>query len=280
MELLPGIAIDSTALYLPEAKTLILSDLHLGYEEERRSRGVLLPKGKQARLKEELARLLGRHEVKEVILAGDVKHEFSRISAEEWRDVQDLVEFIRAGGASVVVVGGNHDVLIAPILRRLDVPLLTAKLVGHGKNGIGEGKGKGKMREEKGKRREADRNILVVHGDKTIDELVKEGAIRQDGLKKVATIVMGHEHPALAITDGIRTETVKCFLLGDYRFSRRTAKLIVMPSSNPLVAGTDALRERPLGPLLDSFDGLSAFALLDERVLAFGRVELLRRRER
>jgi len=253
MELLPGIVADKTALYLPPSKTLILADLHIGYEEERRRDGVLLPREQKKYFKKELDRLFRKYEIENVILAGDIKHEFGTISREEWFEVQEFITSIRERGASVETIQGNHDVFIGPILERLRITLKKYLIV---KNG-----------EEK---------ILVVHGDVTLDNLQDEGLDEKD-LEEVSTIIMGHEHPVARITDDLRTETVKCFLVGEHKHRRKKQKLVVMPSWNPLTMGIDVVQERPLGPLLVEFTGFSAFAVVERKVLAFGRVERLRR---
>lgn len=254
MELIPGIVADGTALYLDGARALVLSDLHIGYEQERRAAGILLPEEQKRFFLRELDRLFKRHNVGTVVLAGDVKHEFGRISDEEWRDVRDLIFSIRKRGADVKVVGGNHDNLIRPILDRLSIPLVRGLIL-----------------------KNKNQEILVLHGDEELKTLVDSGSLEKEDLD-ADVILIGHEHPSLRITDGLRTETVKCFLVGPYRHGRKKYQMVVMPSSNPLTFGTDVLRERPLGPLLDSFGGFSAFAVLDERVLAFGSLEMMQRR--
>lgn len=252
MELLPGLEPDGAALYLPASKALVLADLHIGYEEEKRNRGVLLPAAQRRLFIDEIERLLERHDVERIVLAGDVKHEFGRISQQEWSGVLGFLRRLQEH-AVVEVIAGNHDTLLAPILAKEPIPLVKSALLG---------------------------DVLVVHGDATLKELIEEGALKKEELAAAKTVVMGHEHPALRLTDGIRTETVKCFLVGKTRQGRRSLPLVVVPSFNPLSYGTDVLRERPLGPLLGAFGDFSAFALVDGKVLAFGSVETLQRRER
>ncbi len=270
MELLPGIVADNTTLYLPPSKTLILADLHIGYEEERLRRGgVLLPKEQKKYFKKELDRLFEKFDIQTVVLAGDIKHEFGTISREEWFEVQGFITGIRERGASVEAVKGNHDVLIEPILKKLDVELKKFLII---KNSSSENLTPAKKKDKTG----SSETVLVVHGDATLDDLQSEG-LGDKELKKIETIIMGHEHPVARITDGLRTETAKCFLVGDYRYRRARRKLVVMPSWNPLASGIDVVQERPLGPLLAEFTGFSAFAVVERKVLAFGRVERLRR---
>jgi len=132
MELLPGIVADGCALYVKAAETLVLSDLHIGYEEELRRKGVLIPQEQRSLFAKELGRLIAAHRPRTVVLAGDVKHEFGRISQEEWSDVLRLIREIRVQGCDVEVVGGNHDVLIKPILDKLEIPLKRALVIHNG----------------------------------------------------------------------------------------------------------------------------------------------------
>jgi putative SbcD/Mre11-related phosphoesterase len=261
MELLPGLVADGCALFVKGAKTLILADLHIGYEEEARRHGVLVPQEQRGYFAKELERLIAEHRPRMVVLAGDVKHEFGRISQEEWSDVLRLIRRVRELGCVVEVVGGNHDVLIKPILDKLEITLRKVFIITT-------------------TRAKSEQSILIVHGDEELDTLVKTGILDKKGLRRVETIIIGHEHPALTITDGVRTETVKCFLAGTYSYARKRYDMVVMPSFNPLAFGTDVLREQPLGPLLADFGGFSAFAVLDDRVLAFGGVERLQRLQR
>mgnify|MGYP001619325040 CR=1 FL=1 len=63
-----------------------------------------------------------------------------------------------------------------------------------------------------------DKNgILIVHGDIIPPKEVLENA---------STIIMGHEHPALGIQDGQRSETFKCFLIGAWEKKDLIAILI------------------------------------------------------
>jgi uncharacterized protein len=250
MELLPDIRADGTALYLEKSRTLVLADLHLGYEEAQRSSGMQLPATQEEDLLQEFDRLWARHHPARVVLAGDVKHEFGRISRQEWNGVQRFIAHILEKGCVVSVVVGNHDKLLLPIIS--------------------------KMKLEHGRAYVPEPEILVVHGDETIEKLIALGALTKKQLKSIKIILMGHEHPALRLSDGIREETVKCFLVGKLTgLGRRN--VIVLPSCNPLAFGTDVVRERPLGPLLATYDGFSAFAIIDERLLAFGAVERIRK---
>lgn len=84
---------------------------------------------------------------------------------------------------------------------------------------------------------------LITHGDRV-----------PDSLKGFETIIIGHEHPAVSIKEGPRVEQFKCFLKGKYKGKN----LIVQPSFNSIIEGTDILKDRILSPFLkqnlDNFD--------------------------
>ena len=56
----------------------------------------------------------------------------------------------------------------------------------------------------------------------------------------------GHEHPAIGIQENARTERFKCFLVGTFK----RKKLIVLPSFNLVVEGTDVLKQKKISPFL------------------------------
>lgn len=230
------IKIVDLALYVEERGLLVLSDFHIGYEEALQSRA-LLPR---FQFNDTLTRLDGifaklkDKKISTIILNGDLKHEFGTISSQEWRDVLRLLDYLRQRCERIVIVKGNHDVQLGPIARKRDVEVVVYYRVGE---------------------------ILVAHGDEIMPA---------ERTKSVKTIIIGHEHPALAVRDGRRVEMVKCFLKGKWK--RKT--LIVQPSFNLVVEGTDVLHGEFLSPYLQ--DGIESFDIYavprQGEVLYFGRI--------
>lgn len=101
-------------------------------------------------------------------------------------------------------------------------------------------------------------NILIVHGDKLVETKAKR-------------IIIGHEHPALSLKDKSKTEKFKCFLKGKWN----KKELIVMPSFNPLLEGTDIIKERLLSPFLTDISNFEVLIVHQENVLNFGKVRNL-----
>jgi len=123
-EVLPGVHVTREyALWLPRERALAISDLHLGYEGALQEAGVAIPRRQKGVMLERLARLLDRYGPETVIVDGDFKHEFSRNLEEEWKDVQDVLDFLHERTVPVLV-RGNHDNYLMQILAKKGLDLL------------------------------------------------------------------------------------------------------------------------------------------------------------
>lgn len=97
--------------------TLIVSDLHLGFEKSLAERGLILPT-QTFRLLERLKLLVVQNDVRRVIVLGDVKHGTSKILLHEWSDVSSFFTKLLEIVDRVEIVPGNHDGGIEPLLPR------------------------------------------------------------------------------------------------------------------------------------------------------------------
>jgi len=173
--------------------------------------------------------------LKLIVLLGDVKHEFGTISRQEWKDTLALIDYLTAR-AKLVILKGNHDTILGPIADKKNVEVRKHLLLG---------------------------DFLFCHGDKLLDEKSSE-------FHKAKTIVIGHEHPAISIRDGVRVERYKCFLLGKYG----KKALIVLPSFNFITEGTDVLQQKLLSPFIKDVSGFRAFIVAD-KAYDFGKIKSL-----
>jgi len=122
-EVLPGVHVTRDyALWLPRERALAISDLHLGYEGAMQEAGVAIPRRQKGVMLERLGRLLDRYDPEKVIVDGDFKHEFSRNLEEEWKDVQDVLDFLYKRTVPVLV-RGNHDNYLMQILSKKGLDL-------------------------------------------------------------------------------------------------------------------------------------------------------------
>ncbi len=101
-------------------------------------------------------------------------------------------------------------------------------------------------------------DTLIVHGD----ELVTTDAKR---------IIIGHEHPAVTLREGSKWEKYKCFLKGTWK----RKELIAVPSFNPLLEGTDILKEELLSPFLNNIKNFHIYITNKGEVYEFRTVKEL-----
>src|SRR3989338_6032779 len=107
------------SLYFPERKMLALADLHIGYEEYLNKLGVFLPRMQFKEIMKELEEIfleieqidkeLKAKKLNEIIVVGDLKHEFGQISSQEWRETKEVLDFFKSKAKKVILIKGNHD---------------------------------------------------------------------------------------------------------------------------------------------------------------------------
>ena len=248
-------------LYLKREHVLVFSDFHLGYEEALQRKGVLIPRFQFKDTLKRLDRIFiscqkKKYKIETIIINGDLKHEFGRISDQEWREILKLMDFLLEHCEKLVIIQGNHDVILSPIVKKR----LPTKKVFFEKWFLLD-------------------DILFAHGDVLPEKLFgnkKNGKMETDMLhKRIKTIIMGNEHPALALQEKGRVERFKCFLKGKWKGKT----LIVLPSFQLLTTGTDILREKLLSPYLhQDLRNFECWIVSDEgKVFAFGKLKNIRK---
>ena len=175
-----GIEIIDLFLYLTEFDALVIGDAHLGYEESLTRQGVMIPKFQFEEIIKRTKEVLEEVKPEIIIVVGDLKHEFGRISQEEWRDTLEFIDLLKEYG-EVILIEGNHDKILKPIADKRDLEVEDHYILG---------------------------DYYFCHGHKLPKDLDYQNA---------STIIMGHEHPALGLRDGERVEVYKCFLKGKYK---------------------------------------------------------------
>ena len=229
MQIFPNINIIDLALWLKKEQTLIISDIHLGYEESMQLKGVLLPKFQVEEIINKLKLIFKKVQPQKIIINGDLKHEFGKVLSQEWKDVLRLIDFLLENCSELILVKGNHDVILDPIAKKRNLKIVNEYLIA---------------------------DILLVHGDKLVET-------------KAKTIIIGHEHPSVTIREGNKQERYKCFLKGKWK----NKLLIVMPSFNPLLEGTDVIKEQLLSPFLDDISKFEVFIVSKGEVFNFGKIK-------
>jgi len=222
-------------------RTLLISDLHFGFEAELAEKGVRIP-SQTWKLRNLLVELAEIVRAERLVVLGDLKHQVPLSSWIEWREMPKALEDVGRLGVEISLVPGNHDGGIKAMLgdRVSYMP-------------------------SRGFLLEAERRVFAFHGH------TWPGAEALDA----DVIVMGHLHPMVSIrTDVGAVLKRKTWLLlrGDRKvlaekLGTRTRRkgaleLIVMPAFNPVLTGlsVNALTPRDrLWPLMRS----GAFELRD-----------------
>jgi len=195
---------------LIDDKILVIGDLHFGYGEQFHGKAVF--PGQQ--LKDVIEKLSGvfdflkkeKIKIKKIVLLGDVKHDFRKITDIEWRETLEFLDFLKENTddkCKVIVIKGNHDTKLAPILRKRGILLKDFYKVSVG-----------------------GKKICFFHGDK----LFKQCLDSQTGI-----LIFGHLHPAITLEDKYKREKYKCFLRGKWK----RKEVYILPSFSSVSYGYD-----------------------------------------
>ena len=241
MNILPNIQIINTALYFKKQRLLALGDIHIGYEEALNKQGIFVPRTSNAELLKRTELLLQKTKPEKVIIIGDLKHEFGTISETEWRHTIRFLNLLQKYAKKIILIKGNHDTILGPIAKTKNMKVVQTHSV---------------------------ETFLFTHGDKIP---------KQANNKNVKTIIIGHEHPAVTVTDWPRMETYKAFLKGTWK----NKQLIVMPSFTTLTEGTDVLKEKLLSPYLDKQNILDFDCyIIADKPYYFGKIKNIKEKKK
>ncbi len=218
MELAPGVEVvgETPIVYLRRLRTLVFADLHLGFEEEAARQGYFLPRVQLKRALRMLEEAFSQVDAERVVILGDVKHTFERLTRLEREEVSKLFEFLRTRVERITVVKGNHDSYLVTVAKRYGVEIVKWHL-------------------------EVD-GVVFTHGHRRLE--LGEGT-------KPHLILMGHEHPSLAVKDRIGyVMKAPCYLVA--RHKPTGALLIVLPAMGAYQTGTtvSTLPDAYLSPIL------------------------------
>jgi uncharacterized protein len=222
-------------LALVIGNNMIISDLHLGYEEALNAEGIMVPKFQYRKIIARLEEIISRTDCSRVIVTGDLKHEFGKITRQEWGETLNFIEFLKKHFEEVILIKGNHDNFTKFIAKKTGLAVYDSFSTG---------------------------DFLLLHGDKVP---VNVESISEN------MIIIGHEHPCIGLRSGERLEKIKCFLKGGFKGKN----LVVMPSFNFITEGSDVLHEKPLSPFLKNsiINDFEVFGVENFEILYFGKIK-------
>ena len=256
VSLAPGLELIDLALFLPRMRALAIADIHLGIEDALKDEGVLVPRQHLAQVQQRLERIFKELAVtpseplQKIIINGDLRHQFGPLSRVEHKESKEFLRWLANWTEQIVLVEGNHD----GSLKHFANERITVT------------------------KRYSEGDCWFVHGDEALTPRLRldrpsspasgwrrqspRAACPKGGVR--AWLVIGHEHPAVGLRDPVtgRTEVYKCFLVGTFR----EYDLLVLPSFNQLVRGSDLLREQPLSPFVQQseLEEFSVYVVSDD----------------
>lgn len=239
---------DVGALLLEKpVRTLVVADLHLGFEEELRGKGVKVPLH-SPKIITELTAAAEKNKAQRIIVVGDLKHEVRGLSKLEYRLFPQILKPLREAVNEILVLPGNHDGKVRKILGDLATVLPARGMV---------------VLEEK---------TGLTHGHVKPNQQVL----------KMDVVVTGHLHPVLSVGAGASSVRMGVWLRlrGDRRKAYQALfgeaekdvggelVLLIMPSFNKFMQGRSVteLSETSLlrGPLLRT----GAFNIAEAEVIS------------
>lgn len=191
------------AVWLPSDETLAVADLHLGEAWARRARGQLVPVTSGDDTLRRLKTLIDDYTPARTVILGDIVH--AAISSEGVEEsVRNLVA-LGAGKTRMELCLGNHDRHLVKHLRTWKIDAITCS--------------------------QADLpEAVLFHGDQALK--ISDNDTRWQ--------ILGHEHPALMLGDGVATHAkVPCFLAGP--------RTLVLPAFSDWAGGCVVGRDDFLG---------------------------------
>jgi len=223
-----------------KTRTLVIADLHIGWEMALSQKGIYVPT-QMPKLLRRLKSVINEYKTEELLILGDVKHTVASAEIGEWHDVPAFFDELKRQTRKICIIRGNHDGNLDPLLPE-NVKILPATGIILGEVGF-------------------------FHGHRWPSPTLLE----------CKTLVMGHVHPVVAFRDPsgfritrqvwvkascngtrlaetlLRKHKIKIkknpeeTLWKHYRIKPRISQLFIMPSFNEFLGGKPLNRRKPVG---------------------------------
>ena len=209
-------------------KSLVITDLHLGFESNLSLNNIFLGKNKTViEITKEIEEIIKKTKPDSLILLGDVKSGIKSITKTEWETVPTFFERIN-NLIDTILVPGNHDANIEKLIP----------------NGITLASSKGIIIDD----------ILLTHGH----------TMPTENFSSVNKIIMGHVHPVFfeekSIINGERVwVTMKCNKQKIFPSKTGKLEIIIIPTFNKHFYTTNKkFYKKSISPILDKSEVLEA----------------------
>ena len=152
-------------------RSLIIGDLHIGWEASLAEQGLHIP-SQAPKLLERLKTIIKETDSTRLIVLGDIKHTVTKVGLMEWCDIPAFFEALFEIVREIDVIPGNHDGnLEALVPRGVNIHSVSGLTVDH--------------------------EVGIIHGH----------AWPKPEILGCNTIVMGHLHPMIALADTLGFST-------------------------------------------------------------------------
>ncbi len=219
-------------LFIRKHDLLVIADIHLGFESSVAYEGIFVPRVQLKKILELIDKMVNVVYPRRVVINGDLKHHFGGLLKQEREEITKLIEHLWSKGIKeITVIRGNHDNYVSLVLEDLGVGFID-KLVLN--------------------------SIMLVHGHELFDP----------AKYSVKIIIIGHEHPSVALRDELGvTYKFPCFLKG--KLVTNQELLVLAPLSIYASGNTVSLeRENYLSPLVKKYGLIDYFKpyMIDEEL--------------
>jgi hypothetical protein len=96
-------------------RTLIIADLHLGWEIGLSKKGIHVP-SQTGKILQKLLETVDTANPNTLVILGDVKHTIAKAESGEWKDIPEFFEALQNRISDIQIIRGNHDGNLEPLL--------------------------------------------------------------------------------------------------------------------------------------------------------------------
>ena len=236
-----------------ETRTLVIADLHIGWEIALAEKGIHVPP-QMPKLLNKLTTIISQYKPDRLLVLGDIKYTVSATEMGEWQDIPNFFSELKKHVKEISIIRGNHDGNLEPLLPE-GISILPSTGIALGEVGF-------------------------FHGHQWPSPTLLQCKI----------LVMGHVHPVIALSDPagfrivrqvwVRIDCDKAKLAQvllqkhevkiegasektlqtRYKIRSKASKLFIMPSFNDFLGGKplnekkrgETAKNGAIGPVLRS----------------------------
>ncbi|MBS3781685.1 MAG: metallophosphoesterase [Candidatus Thermoplasmatota archaeon] len=195
--------------------TLVIADLHIGYERELEEKGINIP-DQSEKMIDKVFEVLKKEDAERLVINGDFKHNVPKATWQEYKDIPKAVDLWLKGVNEIHLLKGNHDGGIEEYL--------PSDVIIHGSSGT------------------VIDEIGFFHGH----------ANPREEVLSTGSIIIGHCHPTVTLRDSLdNKEKKECWVKLNYKHEGEEGNAIIIPHLNHLLGGISINEDGYLGPFLN-----------------------------